>query len=112
MHRPRTVVVAITAMLLGLGARIVLAQSRTLAPAGSNVEWELDPTSAKIDTHLGRAAIFLRGQTPPAFAAYLEFSDGTIEFDIAPMPAANFVGLVFRYASGTQHENVYLRLRR
>ena len=112
MHKPGSVIVALTALLLGLGGRSAVAQGTTQGLEGSNVRWELDPRTAKIDTHLGRAAIFLRGQTPPVFAADLEVADGTIEFDIAPMPAANFVGLVFRYASGTQHENVYLRLHR
>src|SRR5215217_5824964 len=96
--------VAILGLLIA-SSQVVLAQGGPAVLSGSNVRWELDAKSAKIDTHLGRQAIFLRGQTPPVFAADVEFADGTIEFDIAPMPAANFVGLVFRYASGTEHEN-------
>jgi hypothetical protein len=79
---------------------------------GSNVTWDLDPKSAKIDTHLGRPSLFVRGQSPPAFVSNLDFTDGTIEFDLSPLANANFLGLVFRYGSDTQHENLYFRLHR
>src|SRR5687768_17471048 len=89
------------------------AHAQTLARLeGSNVAWELDARSARIDTHLGRQALFLRANAPPAFAAATDLSDGTIEFEIAPLTGGNFVGLVFRYASATLHENIYFRLHR
>jgi hypothetical protein len=80
--------------------------------AGSNVAWELDPRTARVDDHLGRRALFLRGQLPMTFAAGVDFTDGTIEFDIAPMTGANFVGLVFRYETPTIHDNIYFRLHK
>jgi hypothetical protein len=79
---------------------------------GSNVAWDLDSTSAKIDDHLGRSALFLRGQDPAALASGVEFADGTIEFDLSPLSGGNFVGLVWRYASRLNHENIYFRLHR
>jgi hypothetical protein len=42
----------------------------------------------------------------------LDFTDGTIEFDLSAMSAGNFMGLVFRYADGFFHENIYFRLHR
>ncbi len=95
---------------IALAARTGWSQG-AVAVDGSNVTWSLDPRSAKVDQYLGRRAIFLRGQSPPAFAN-LDFVDGTIEFDIAPMPGGNFAGLVFRYANPSEHENVYLRLHK
>ncbi len=101
--------IAIVAAIV-LPARAAWSQG-AVAVEGSNVTWSLDPRSAKVDQHLGRRALFLRGQSPPAFAD-VEFIDGTIEFDIAPLPGGNFAGLVFRYASPSEHENVYLRLHK
>lgn len=81
---------------------------------GSNVPWHLDARTAKIDDHLGRRALFLRGQVPMTFASGVDFSDGTIEFDIAPLATdfGSFLGLVFRYASPTIHDNIYFRLHK
>jgi hypothetical protein len=101
-----------SALLIVSGAAVLYGQPAPTALAGSNVRWTLDPNSAKVDTHLGRPSIFLRAQNPPAFVADLEFVDGTIEFDLAALPGGNFVGLVFRYANETQHENLYFRLHR
>jgi len=102
--------VAVALLLFAAGA--VRGQTTNARLEGSNVTWDLDAKSAKIDTHLGRASLFLRGQSPPAFVSNLDFTDGTIEFDLSPLPGANFVGLVFRYGSDTQHENLYFRLHR
>ena len=107
-NHPAKIVVA----LLIVGAISARGQTTNVRLDGSNVGWDLDPKSAKIDTHLGRPSLFLRGQTPPAFVSNVDFTDGTIEFDLAPLPNANFVGLVFRYGSDTQHENLYFRLHR
>jgi hypothetical protein len=88
------------------------AQTVTASLPGSEVTFDIDPTSAKIDDHLGRKALFLRGQSPPALVSGVDFVDGTIEFDLSAMPGGNFVGLVFRYADAFYHENVYFRLHR
>ena len=97
--------------LLPLLAAQALAQAAVTVP-GSEGAFELDPRSAKVDDHLGRRAIFLRAQTPPVFLSGVDFVDGTIEFDLAPMPGANFFGLLFRFADPFYHENIYFRLHR
>lgn len=88
------------------------AQTVTAALPGSEVAFEIDSRTAKIDDHLGRKALFLRGQSPPALVSGMELVDGTIEFDLSAMPGGNFFGLVFRYADPFYHENVYFRLHR
>jgi hypothetical protein len=91
---------------------LAAAQVITASLPGSDVTLELDPRTAKIDDHLGRKALFLRGQSPPALVSAIDFVDGTIEFDLSAMPGGNFFGLVFRYADPFYHENIYFRLHR
>ena len=64
----------------------------------------------KIDTFLGRQSVWLRNSTH-AIMAGARLVDGTIEFDVAPMDHGDFVAVVFRRESLTNHENVYLRPR-
>ncbi|MCM3872196.1 MAG: LamG domain-containing protein, partial [Pyrinomonadaceae bacterium] len=42
----------------------------------------------------------------------IDFADGTIEFDVAPMDPGHFIGLLFRRATATNQENIYLRAHR
>jgi hypothetical protein len=88
------------------------AQVAKVSIPGSNVAFDIDARTAKVDDHLGRKALFLRGQAPPALASDVELVDGTIEFDLSAMPGGNFFGLVFRYDDPFYHENVYFRLHR
>jgi len=64
--------VAVALLLFGAGA--VRGQTTNARLEGSNVTWDLDAKTAKIDTHLGRPSLFLRGQSPPAFVSNLEFT--------------------------------------
>lgn len=100
------------ATYLLLAPSVLAAQRAAVSLPGSDVAFELDSTTAKIDAHLGRPALFLRGQSPPALVAGVDATDGVIEFDLSAMPNGNFFGLVFRYADGFNHENVYFRLHR
>jgi hypothetical protein len=101
----------IAPVLVALPAFAAAQELATSVP-GSDVTFEIDSRTAKVDDHLGRKAIFLRGQAPPAFVSGVDFVDGTIEFDLSAMPGANFFGLVFRYADPFYHENIYFRLHR
>jgi len=93
-------------------ARPAAAQGAKVVVPGWDASWDIDPKTARVGQHLGRPAVFLRGQFPPILASGIEFTDGTIEFDMSALPGGNFVGLVFRYADGFNHENVYFRLHR
>jgi hypothetical protein len=88
------------------------AQVSNVSVPGFDGRWEIDERSAKVGTHLGRPAILVRGNAPPVLAADVDFADGTIEFDLSAMPGGHFVGFVFRYADGANHENVYFRLHK
>ena len=81
---------------------------------GSSVTFEIDSTSARVGDHLGRRAVFIRGQSPPVFFGGADFTEGTVEFDLSRIPNADgqFAGLVFHYLDGFHHENVYFRLHR
>lgn len=97
--------------LLGVTAHADAQVSKVSVP-GFDGGWEIDERSAKVGNHLGRPAILVRGNFPPFLAADVDFTDGTIEFDMSAMPGAHFVGFVFRYADGANHENVYFRLHK
>ena len=110
--RPRLSQSLLIAHLVMTLPTLAAAQAVTASLPGSDLTFEIDPRTAKIDDHLGRKALFLRGQSPPAFVSAVDFVDGTIEFDLSAMPGGNFFGLVFRYTDPFYHENIYFRLHR
>lgn len=81
-------------------------------PAGNSSDWIVEgPTRAgdvKVEPFLGRPAVWLRAGTH-AIKTGSRFADGTIEFDVAPMSAGDFVAVVFRRESLQNHENLYIR---
>ncbi len=82
---------------------------------GSEAQWHIEGVDRKGDAKfadfLGRRALWLKNGTQ-VMRSNIEFVDGTIEFDMAPMVQGNFVGIIFRRESFGNHENVYLRLHR
>jgi hypothetical protein len=95
----------------------VIAQEKNASTfiEGSSNEWFVETTDrapdARVAEFLGRQALWLKNGTQ-VMRSGLEFVDGTIEFDMAPMDKGNFVGIIFRRNSFSDHENVYLRLHR
>ncbi len=83
--------------------------------AGSNEQWYAEgkerASDARVAEFLGRQALWLKNGTQ-VMRSDLEFVDGTIEFDFAPMTNGNFLGVIFRRVSFGNHENIYLRLHR
>jgi hypothetical protein len=83
--------------------------------AGSNELWYAEgkerASDARVAEFLGRQALWLKNGTQ-VMRSDLEFVDGTIEFDFAPMANGNFLGVIFRRVSFGNHENIYLRLHR
>lgn len=60
--------------------------------------WQVDPGREgdfKIETFLGRPARWLKNNTHVRRLGLL-LTDGTIELDVAPLAAADFVGITFR----------------
>jgi hypothetical protein len=88
--------------------------SRTTVP-GSDGAWFVDAPERAGDVQFadiaGRQAMMLRNNTQ-AVKSDVEFTDGTIEFDVAPTGKGNFVAVIFRRESATNHENIYLRIHR
>jgi hypothetical protein len=110
----------LVASLVSISMGLTLAAQQSVQPigqavAGSNGEWVIEQVSraedARIAPHLGRAALWLKNNTH-VIRASVEFVDGTIEFDLAPMERGNFVALVFRRENLQKHENIYLRVHR
>jgi hypothetical protein len=101
-----------TSVVASLASTPASAQASSQQVPGWQGLWELDARTARVGEHMGKPAVFVRGQAPPILAAGVEFADGTIEFDMSALPNGNFVGLVFRYADGFNHENVYFRLHK
>jgi len=91
-----------------LSAQVSAPQVAVDAPDGAwRVAAERRP-DVKVAPHLGRDALWLRNNTH-AVAATEAFTDGTIEFDWAPLPGCNFFAVQFRRESFTEHENIYFR---
>jgi hypothetical protein len=82
---------------------------------GSNEEWFVDSADragdARIAEFLGRQALWVRNSTHIVRSGIV-FVDGTIEFDVAPMDKGHFIGLLFRRATASNQENLYLRAHR
>ena len=92
------------------------AQPAVRTPVGPVADgWAVDRAdlagNVKFDTFLGRDAMLLRANTHVVKTG-LDFGDGTIEFDLAPTAAGHFVGITFRRAAFTNHENIYVRFHR
>ena len=80
------------------------------------LSWAVDRAdlagNVKFEPAFGRPdAMLLRANTHVVKTG-LDFSDGTIEFDLAPTAAGHFTGITFRRQSFTNHENIYVRFHR
>lgn len=92
------------------------AQEGRVTVEGSEGQWYVEDAARAGDArveeeYLGRRALMLRNNTH-VLRPGVEFTDGTIEFDVAPTERGNFVGILFRRESFTNQENVYLRIHR
>ena len=90
-------------------------KNNLVSVAGSSDRWYIEGTDRKGDAQvaefLGRESLWLRNSTH-VIRSGVEFVDGTIEFDVAPMDKSNFVGILFRRAAFPNQENIYLRIHR
>jgi hypothetical protein len=90
------------------GVQGLAAQDATVATiAGSEGTWAL-PANARVGERDGRQVILLGGG-PQVVRTDLDFSSGTIEFDLALDDETLFAGLAFRGAGTGDFENVYVR---
>ena len=81
----------------------------------SNGEWYVEGAEragdARVEEFLGRQSLWLRNGTN-VIRSGVGFTDGTIEFDVAPTERGNFVGILFRREAFPNQENIYLRIHR
>lgn len=102
-------------LILLAASSSVSAQTQKFPIAESNNEWYVENADriadGKFSDVAGRRALMLRNGTQ-VVRNNVEFTDGTIEFDLAPTDTGNFVALVFRRESLSNHENVYFRIHR
>jgi hypothetical protein len=96
---------------------IVLAakaqQTSTQFPIkGAEGKWFVDGekrlSDVKVAEFLGRKSLWLKNSSH-VISTDSPFTDGTIEFDAAPMTGGHFVAVLFRRESATNYENIYLR---
>lgn len=103
--------------LSGVFSFVAVAQEQAgrVSVEGSGGEWYVEGAGragdARVADFLGRQALWLRNSTH-VIRQGVEFTDGTIEFDAAPMDRGNFIGILFRRDSFPNQENVYLRIHR
>ena len=109
----------VLSLLLTLGSFAFSANAQTgsdgASVEGSNQEWFVEGANraadARVAEFLGRQALWVRNSTQ-IIRSGIDLADGTIEFDVAPMDKGHFIGLLFRRATPTNQENIYLRAHR
>lgn len=69
--------------------------------------WALDGQVARVETHLGRPALYLNNAR--AVLADANFTEGVIEFDLAFGTARGFSGVRFHHRGPGEYEEFYLR---
>lgn len=118
VRRRRLSVIVVSLLVFCCSSYLTVAQEKTglAVVEGSNNQWYLDDQpgrskDAQVTEFLGRESLWLRNGTQ-VMRSGIEFTDGTIEFDMAPMDQGNFVGLLFRRESFSNHENIYFRIHR
>lgn len=96
---------------------LISAQTETprFPVENSNGEWFIENAERTGDVRfadfLGQRALWLKNNTQ-VMRAGLEFTDGIIEFDVAPMDRSNFFAVIFRREGFQNHENIYFRIHR
>jgi len=89
-------------------------QKRTTTKVPMNPKyWDVDQPNAAFVTYKGINALEIKGEKQVVVKT-LEFTNGTIEFDVEPTDAAHsdFVSFYFRRRDTLENECVYLRLGR
>ena len=79
---------------------------------GANGEWFVDSENrinhAKMGEFLGRKSLMIK-KGSHILKSNVEFTNGTIEFDVAPLSGAQFIVVMLRRGNSRNYENIYLR---
>jgi hypothetical protein len=103
-RRPRTRADVLLAVSLGMATSATGAGGQL--PWNGDA-WRIQAEESRVESHLGREALFLRNGT--AWMDATAFSDGVIEFDLAVSAEQGFHGVRFRAVDDNNHEHIYLR---
>jgi hypothetical protein len=106
-----------SALVLAVAVIPAASQQGVRIPVGAPQDgWVVDRAdlagNVKFEPLLGRTDAMLLRSNTHVVKSGLDFGDGTIEFDLAPLAEGDFAALTFRRQSFANHENVYLRLSR
>jgi hypothetical protein len=95
--------------LMNLALLIIISAGFGLSEVISfDVEnWEIHAKESRIENYLGRSSLFLKGGH--AVVKDSEFSDGTIEYDVAFDGTRGFNGVVWRIKDDYNYEKFYIR---
>lgn len=69
--------------------------------------WQFRAVQSRVEEHLGRPSLFLKGGV--AFLAAARLEDGEISFDVAFARSRGFVGGIWRVQDAKNYEEFYLR---
>ncbi len=85
---------------------ILIAYSLT-AQSFSSDKWEIDAAESRIENHLGKESLYIKGGV--AVLKDAEFLNGIIECKVAFTGARGFMGLVWRFQDRYNFEEFYVR---
>ena len=101
-----TILTALMAGSLATGASGADARDGT-ALAPDSERWRLRASEARVEEHIGRTSLRLKGGT--AVVEGVDLLDGWIELDVSFSPERGFVGGIWRVEDEENHELFYLR---
>jgi len=88
------------------------AQPQKFPIEGTSGKWFVDEErrvkDATFGEFLGRKSLMIK-KGSHILRSGVEFQDGTIEFDVAPLAGSQFIAVMFRRSFFQNYENIYLR---
>lgn len=99
-------VAALAAGAAGAGAQADRTDGGTAVAPGAE-GWRLRANEARVEEHLGRPSLRLKGGT--AVVEGVDLLDGWVELDVSFSPERGFVGGIWRVEDEENHELFYLR---
>jgi hypothetical protein len=76
-------------------------------PSTTDLRWDFAAEEHRVEEHLGRESLYLRGGT--ALADGVELAHGSFEFDVAFPPGRDFHGGIFRAVDHRNYEAFFVR---
>ena len=87
---------------------VIVAQPTTINVAMKAESWEFQPQKVEFLEHKSKPALKILPGAGPVILKALDFTDGTIEFDVEPLDP-RFDSVYFRWQNAGENECFYLR---